>query len=74
MTSGPKKRKSLPTKLPDWRDPQMPVIRNYKMADGTRRELVDPDYERCYREHLMIAAVQPGFRDDPTYNLRRKKK
>lgn len=57
----------------DWRDPAMPVIRSYKMADGTTRTEVDPDYERRYREHLMEAAVQPKFRDDPTYEMRRKK-
>lgn len=57
----------------DWRDPSMPVIRSYKMADGTIRTEVPPDYERRYREHMMSAAKQPGFRDDPTYNMRRKK-
>lgn len=73
MPLGPRKRKNLPTKSLDWRDPLMPVIRSYKMADGSVRTEVDPDYERRYREHLMEAAVQPKFRDDPTYNMRRKK-
>ena len=57
----------------DWRDPEMPVIRGYKMADGSVREEVDPDYEHRYRDHLMSAAEQPSYRNDPTYNLRRKK-
>lgn len=66
--------KRKPTKPPlDWRDPSMPVIRNYKMADGTIRSEVDPDYERRYREHLMTAAVQPSYKNDPTYELKRKK-
>ena len=67
-----KRRKPWQAPL-DWHDPNMPVIRSYKMADGSTRSLVDPDYERRYREHLMSAAVQPGYRDDPTYDMRRKK-
>lgn len=51
----------------------MPVLRNYLMPDGTRRLLVDPDYERRYREHMMNVSVQPNWRNDPTYNLRRVK-
>lgn len=58
----------------DWRNPSMPVIRTYKMADGTTRTEVDPDYERRYREHMMNSAEQPKFRDDPTYEMRRTKK
>lgn len=66
-------RKRLPPdRRLDWRDPNMPVLRPYKMADGTRKEIVDPDYERRYREHLMQSAVQPRYQSDPTYNLRRK--
>lgn len=57
----------------DWRDPNMPVLRNYKMNNGERKIEVDADYERRYREHLMSAAVQPKFRDDPTYDMKRKK-
>lgn len=57
----------------DWRNKDMPVIRNYKMADGTKKTIVPPDYERRYREHMMSAADQPSYKNDPTYNLRRKK-
>lgn len=76
MPSGPKRRKNLPIKSQafDWRDPLMPVIRSYRMPDGTTRTEVDPDYERRYREHMMSAGVQPGFRDDPTYDMKRTKK
>lgn len=59
---------------PDWRDPNMPVIRNYRMADGSRKVEVDPDYEHRYRAHMMSAAEQPYYRDDPTYNLNRKER
>ena len=67
------RRKPQPS-LPrlDWRDPAMPVIRDYRMANGGRKTEVDPDYERRYREHLVEAAVQPSYRSDPTYNMRRR--
>ena len=58
----------------DWRDPDMPVIRQYRMADGTRKEVVDQDYERRYREHMMSAAAQDSWRRDDTYNMRRRKR
>lgn len=58
---------------PDWRNPSMPVIRDYKMIDGSRKTEVDPDYERRYREHLLRNAEQPAWRDDPTYNMKRRK-
>lgn len=57
----------------DWRDPSMPVIRRYTMPDGTIRDLIDPDYERRYREHLMSTAAQPTYDKDPTYNMRKSK-
>lgn len=59
--------------LPNWRDPNMPVIRHYVMSNGTIRTEADPDYERRYREHMMQVAPMPDWRQDPTYNLRRKK-
>lgn len=61
----------------DWRDPQMPVIREYTMRNGERKIIVDADYEHRYREHLMeverVECRYPDWRSDPTYNLRRKK-
>lgn len=56
----------------DWRDPDMPVLRDYRMADGSWRTIIDPDYEHRYREHMMSAAAQGSWRRDETYNLRRK--
>lgn len=56
----------------DWRDPDMPVVRSYKMWDGSKKTIVDPDYERRYREHMMIAAEQPRYQSDPTYNPRKR--
>lgn len=71
----PIKRQSKPPESQafDWRDPSMPVVRSYKMRDGTLRTEVDPDYESRYREHMMTAAEQPGYKNDPTYNLRKKR-
>lgn len=62
-----------PDRRLDWRDPNMPVIRDYRMANGQHRTEVDPDYERRYREHLMQFGEQPSYRNDPTYNLRKDK-
>jgi hypothetical protein len=54
-----------------WRDPAMPVLRDYRMGDGSVRTVVDPDYERRYREFLMQTTTLPDYRSDPTYNLKR---
>lgn len=59
---------------PDHHDPAMLVIRDYRMADGSRKIEVDPDYERRYREHMMASASYPNWRDDPTYELRKGKR
>lgn len=59
---------------PNWRDPQMPVLRDYRMADGTKREVVDPDYEQRYREFCLAQGSNPSWRKDPTYDLRRKRR
>lgn len=59
---------------PDHRDPAMPVIGDYRMADGTRKIEIDPDYERRYREHMMVTASYPNWRDDPTYEMKGKRK
>ena len=69
----PRSRLFQPVPPLDWRDPDMPVIRSYRMPNGELRQEVDEDYERRYREHLMAMAEQPSYRNDPTYNLRRKK-
>lgn len=58
---------------PDWRDPDMPVQRDYRMGNGERKTEVDPAYESRYRAHLLSTSVQPGWREDPTYELKRKK-
>lgn len=66
-----KRRRLPPDTRPDWRDPNMPVLRDYVMGNGTKRTIVDPDYERRYREHLMSTTSHPDYHRDPTYNLRK---
>ena len=51
----------------------MPVVRTYKMGDGTTRTDIDPDYERRYREFLMESTPHPDYKDDPTYHMRKDK-
>lgn len=67
------KRQRPEPKPYDWRDISMPVLRNYRMGDGTTKIEVDPDYEHRYREHLMSAAPHPKWYQDETYELRRRK-
>lgn len=67
----PKRQRIIPR--PSWNDPALPCIRAYKMWDGSKRTEADPDYERRYRQHQIETADHPGWRDDPTYELRRKK-
>lgn len=66
------KRPRPDTRL-DWRDPNMLLRRDYLMADGKRIDFIPPDYEQRYRTHLLTSTYQPTWRDDPTYNMRRKK-
>lgn len=54
-----KRKPPRPDTRLDWRDPQMPVLRDYKMPDGSRKTEIDPDYERRYREHLMNTVAVP---------------
>ncbi len=66
-------RRPRPDTRPSWRDPNMPVLRDYHMADGTKCTVVDPDYEHRYREYLMQVSENPPYKNDPTYNLKRKR-
>jgi hypothetical protein len=68
-----KHRRLPPDHRPSWRDPNMPVLRNYTMPDGTIRTYVDPDYERRYREFLISMDTR-DWRTDPTYHSRKDSK
>lgn len=61
-----------PDLRPNWRDLDMPVLRDYKMGDGTVRTVVDPTYEARYRAFMMESAPHPHYTKDPTYHLKRK--
>lgn len=67
-------RRPRPDTRLSWRDPNMPVLREYVMGDGSRRTIVDPDYERRYREFLMQTTAHPNWRSDPTYHSKRRPK
>lgn len=71
------KRKRPRTDIPNWRDPNMLVLRDYVMGDGSRKHIVDPDYEHRYREHLMSLPPEEGrplHKNDPTYDLKKQRK
>lgn len=53
----------------------MPVQRDYKLRDGTTLSTVDPAYESGFRQFLLDTnpGRLPDWRDDPTYNLKRKR-
>lgn len=67
------RRDRRPDLRPDWRDPNMPVTRDYLMQDGSKMTSVDPEYERRFREFCMQINKHPDYRNDPTYNMRKKK-
>lgn len=66
-------RRRKPDLRLSWRDPAMPVLRDYLMANGTKKIVVDAEYERRYREMLMQTTARPNYHNDPTYHMRRTK-
>lgn len=67
--------KRLPTDLrPRSTSPNLPCIRDYRMGDGSRKIEVDPNYEHRYREMLMQTSAHPGWRQDPTYDMKKDRK
>lgn len=68
-----KRKPSLPDTRPNWRDPNMSVIREYKFANGATKTEVDPDYESRYRDMLVKSTPHDDWRNDLTYNLRKGK-
>ncbi len=67
-------RKLPPDTRLSWRDPNMPVLRDYRMANGEIRITIDPDYEHRYREMLINTSSNLPYHCDPTYHLRRNRK
>lgn len=67
------RRRHLDNRL-SHRDPAMPVLRDYKMANGEVRNVIDPEYERRYREMLVQTSIEPSWKQDPIYHMKRKHK
>lgn len=65
--------KPSPDRRPSWRDPNLPVQRNYLLRDGRQLTSVTPEFETEFRKFLMETTAQPSWKNDPTYDLRRKK-
>lgn len=67
-----------PNRTPDsrlnWRDPAMPVMRDYRISNGTTKHIIDPEYERQWREMCMEINTMPTWRNDPTYNMRKDRR
>jgi hypothetical protein len=42
------------------------------MANGETKTQIDADYEHRYRAHSVATSNYPSWRDDPTYNSKRK--
>lgn len=56
---------------PDPTDPNMPVL--IQMADTNQLEPFPPDEAQAAFKHWHENNEEPSWRDDPTYNLRKKK-
>lgn len=64
-----------PIPRPNWRDPNMPVLFPIRQPDGTTTLESFPAEELAAAMKIWHAQnEQPDFRDDPTYNLRRKRR
>jgi len=55
----------------DWRDPQMPLVRDYTFRSGAKLTEVTPEFEQEWRQICMERNAAPEWRDDPLYNARR---
>ncbi len=61
------RRKPLPDTRLDWRDPNMPVI-------GKSGRPIDHKKMELKAQRAMVSADEPTWRNDPTYNMRKKPK
>lgn len=56
----------------DWRDPDMPLVRNYLFSNGTVLNTVDKEFEQAWRARCMEMNAASSWRNDPTYHSKRK--
>lgn len=59
-------RRSRPDNRPSWRDPDLPVY-------GFSGRAIIPEKQVIASTIRMLECGDPDWRDDPTYDLRRKK-
>lgn len=57
-----------------WRNPSMPLVRDYTFANGRKVTEVDPEFEQRWRQHCMEINTAPSWRDDPTYFSRKDRR
>lgn len=65
-----RRRQREPDKRLDWRDPLMPVLR----AMDTGMEALSPEDESAYSQMVMRESLEPGWRNDPTYDLAKRRR
>lgn len=59
------RRKPLPDTRPHWSDPDLPVFgKSGRAIPAEKQQIV---------AKMRMKSDDPDYRDDPTYNLRRKK-
>ena len=72
-----RRRRKPDTRL-DWRDPNMPVIRDIEYQNGMRvwrvQELIAPEIEQKYRIEVMQHYPRQDWRQDPTYHMAKRRR
>lgn len=54
---------------PDWRNPNMPVLIMHRVNGLVP---VNPEFMSQVSRHKLANDIEPDWRRDPTYNLRRR--
>jgi hypothetical protein len=71
LEQGVRMKRPKPDNRPDWRDPNMPVLVQSKSQGQI---YIEPErWARVCNARLAMSS-EPTFKNDPTYNLRRKPK
>jgi len=60
----------------NWRDPEMPVVRNGidRFSNKKVQLVLSPQEQQDLSTEFMRTSDVPDWRNDPTYNMRRRKK
>lgn len=74
----PRRRRQEPDNRLDWRDPRMPVLRRpWVEVLGTferREQMMTPEQSSELATESFRESDGPDWRNDPTYNLRRRRR